>query len=202
MVALHLSGPCCCTVALRPDPLLHCPLLGSSPGALSDEDKGKKTLVLDLDETLVHSSFKPIPQPDYVIPVEIEGRIVDVYVLKRPFVDHFLRTVGHRFEVRADRDRWGGEGRGGEGGVWNRPAEGRAEQGAACFSLSQPVQKGGGPLPCLQPMLCSAFSLNFYALPPPCSNIMCHGCARWLSSPPPWASMPTRCWTCWTRPMW
>lgn len=26
---------------------------------------------------------------------------MDVYVLKRPFVDHFLRTVGHRFEVRA-----------------------------------------------------------------------------------------------------
>jgi TFIIF-interacting CTD phosphatase-like protein len=48
----------------------------------------------------VHSSFKPVPQPDYIIPVEIEGRIVDVYVLKRPFVDHFLRAVGSRFEVR------------------------------------------------------------------------------------------------------
>ena len=60
---------------------------------------GKKTLVLDLDETLVHSSFRPVPSPDYVIPVEIEGRIVDVYVLKRPFVDHFLRAVGQRFEV-------------------------------------------------------------------------------------------------------
>lgn len=53
------------------------------------------------DETLVHSSFKPVPQPDYIIPVEIEGRIVDVYVIKRPFVDHFLRAVGSRFEVRA-----------------------------------------------------------------------------------------------------
>ena len=48
----------------------------------------------------MHSSFKPVPQPDYIIPVEIEGRIVDVYVLKRPFVDHFLRAVGSRFEVR------------------------------------------------------------------------------------------------------
>ncbi|EFN57793.1 hypothetical protein CHLNCDRAFT_34758 [Chlorella variabilis] len=63
------------------------------------QDSGKKTLVLDLDETLVHSSFKPVPQPDYIIPVEIEGRIVDVYVLKRPFVDHFMRAVGSRFEV-------------------------------------------------------------------------------------------------------
>lgn len=68
-------------------------------GPMFPQDAGKKTLVLDLDETLVHSSFKPVPQPDYIIPVEIEGRIVDVYVLKRPFVDHFLRAVGARFEV-------------------------------------------------------------------------------------------------------
>ena len=31
--------------------------------------------MLDLDETLVHSSFKPIPDPDYIIPVEIEGKV-------------------------------------------------------------------------------------------------------------------------------
>lgn len=39
------------------------------------QDAKKKTLVLDLDETLVHSSFKPIPDPDYIIPVEIEGKV-------------------------------------------------------------------------------------------------------------------------------
>ena len=38
-------------------------------GPMSPGDVGKKTLVLDLDETLVHSSFKPIPNPDYIIPV-------------------------------------------------------------------------------------------------------------------------------------
>jgi len=54
-------------------------------GPLPEGDRGRKTLVLDLDETLVHSSFKPIPDPDYIIPVEIEGRVVDVYVLKRPW---------------------------------------------------------------------------------------------------------------------
>lgn len=36
---------------------------------------GKPCLVLDLDETLVHSSFKPVPNPDYVLPVEIEGTV-------------------------------------------------------------------------------------------------------------------------------
>ncbi|GFH05570.1 HAD-like domain-containing protein [Haematococcus lacustris] len=68
-------------------------------GPKIEEDLHKKTLVLDLDETLVHSSFKPIPSPDYIIPVEIDGKLVDVYVLKRPWLDHFMEAVGSRFEV-------------------------------------------------------------------------------------------------------
>ncbi|XP_078455258.1 CTD small phosphatase-like protein isoform X2 [Lampetra planeri] len=36
-------------------------------------DEGKKCMVIDLDETLVHSSFKPIENADFIIPVEIEG---------------------------------------------------------------------------------------------------------------------------------
>jgi RNA polymerase II subunit A small phosphatase-like protein len=68
-------------------------------GQRHPDDVGKKTLVLDLDETLVHSSFKPIPSPDHVLPVEIDGKMVDVYVLKRPWMDHFLDCVGPRFEV-------------------------------------------------------------------------------------------------------
>ena len=51
-------------------------------GPKNPEDLQKPTLVLDLDETLVHSSFKPIPNPDYIIPVDIDGKVVDVYVLK------------------------------------------------------------------------------------------------------------------------
>jgi len=64
-----------------------------------NDDRDKKCLVLDLDETLVHSSFKPIPNPDYVIPVEIEGQIHHVYVLKRPGVDAFLERAGALFEI-------------------------------------------------------------------------------------------------------
>ena len=130
------------------------------------EDRNKKTLVLDLDETLVHSSFKPIPNPDYILPggwppaprtptapasmmagmvsvsgcgrarahapagargarnaraprqrsgrpsrprraaplprppaVDIDGKLVDVYVLKRPWMDHFLSTIGPRWAL-------------------------------------------------------------------------------------------------------
>jgi RNA polymerase II subunit A small phosphatase-like protein len=52
--------------------------------------KGRKTLVLDLDETLVHSQFNAIKTYDYIIPVEMDGRTSNIYVLKRPGVDFFL----------------------------------------------------------------------------------------------------------------
>ncbi|XP_029974500.1 carboxy-terminal domain RNA polymerase II polypeptide A small phosphatase 2 isoform X2 [Salarias fasciatus] len=62
------------------------------------QDQGKICVVIDLDETLVHSSFKPISNADFVVPVEIEGTTHQVYVLKRPHVDQFLSRMGELFE--------------------------------------------------------------------------------------------------------
>lgn len=59
----------------------------------------KKCLVLDLDETLVHSSFQPVPNADLVIPIEMDDGIHYVYVLKRPGVDEFLRRMGEIYEI-------------------------------------------------------------------------------------------------------
>jgi len=70
------------------------PLLGE----LRPDDVTKKCMVIDLDETLVHSSFKPISNADFIVPVEIDGTIHQVYVLKRPHVDEFLRRVGELYE--------------------------------------------------------------------------------------------------------
>lgn len=61
--------------------------------------KHKKTLVLDLDETLVHSSFKPIDDADFQIQIELEGAYHKVFVRKRPFVDEFLLHVAKNWEV-------------------------------------------------------------------------------------------------------
>lgn len=38
----------------------------------------KKCVVVDLDETLVHSSFKPVSNADFIVPVEIDGTIHQV----------------------------------------------------------------------------------------------------------------------------
>ncbi|KAF7728696.1 hypothetical protein EC973_005734 [Apophysomyces ossiformis] len=66
---------------------------------IAQEDRGRKCLVLDLDETLVHSSFKMVPHADFVVPVEIDGQLHDVYVLKRPGVDAFMKRMGEIYEI-------------------------------------------------------------------------------------------------------
>eukprot|EP00747_Dinoflagellata_sp_TGD_P025759 gnl/TRDRNA2_/TRDRNA2_131463_c0_seq4.p1 gnl/TRDRNA2_/TRDRNA2_131463_c0~~gnl/TRDRNA2_/TRDRNA2_131463_c0_seq4.p1 ORF type:complete len:300 (+),score=70.46 gnl/TRDRNA2_/TRDRNA2_131463_c0_seq4:164-1063(+) len=66
---------------------------------LSEQHKGRRTLVLDLDETLVHSSFRKVERADIVINVELEGEHHPVFVLKRPFVDEFLVKMAELYEV-------------------------------------------------------------------------------------------------------
>ncbi|KAA0202696.1 hypothetical protein HAZT_HAZT001184 [Hyalella azteca] len=65
---------------------------------VQERDINKKCMVIDLDETLVHSSFKPISNADFVVPVEIDGTVHQVYVLKRPNVDDFLQKMGDLYE--------------------------------------------------------------------------------------------------------
>lgn len=68
-------------------------------GAIHPNDTGKKCLVLDLDETLVHSSFRAVEGADFVIPVKIEETVHFVYVMKRPGVDEFLLEMAKHYEI-------------------------------------------------------------------------------------------------------
>lgn len=63
------------------------------------QHKGKKTLVLDLDETLVHSSFKPTRTADFIMPIFIEGTRHKVYVHVRPYLEEFLERMSKRYEL-------------------------------------------------------------------------------------------------------
>ena len=59
----------------------------------------KKTLILDLDETLVHSSFTPFEKNDIVLNVDFEGVIYNIYVLVRPDAELFIKTVAKFYEL-------------------------------------------------------------------------------------------------------
>ena len=59
----------------------------------------KKTLILDLDETLVHSGFTPFEKIDIVLNVDFEGVMYNIYVLVRPEAELFIKTVAKFFEL-------------------------------------------------------------------------------------------------------
>lgn len=42
--------------------------------------------------------FQPISNADFIVPVEIDGTVHQVYVLKRPHVDEFLKRMGELYE--------------------------------------------------------------------------------------------------------
>ena len=67
----------------------------------------KKIMVLDLDETLIHShhdgvarpTVKPSTPPDFILRVTIDRHPVRFYVHKRPHVDFFLDTISEWFDL-------------------------------------------------------------------------------------------------------
>ena len=59
----------------------------------------KKTLVLDLDETLVHSSFKKVKNADIKQSIEIDGFIQTVYVNVRPYAEEFIVEMSKYYEI-------------------------------------------------------------------------------------------------------
>lgn len=100
-------------VANEFDPILFIALLPSHAAALQanlhvarpvlpQRSPGKPTLVLDLDETLVHCNANSDGLPgtfDIAFEVKFNNVGCNVFVRKRPHLDHFLLEVSKRFEV-------------------------------------------------------------------------------------------------------
>ncbi|KAJ3036015.1 Nuclear envelope morphology protein 1 [Rhizophlyctis rosea] len=59
----------------------------------------RKTLVLDLDETLIHSTSRGSRNHDHMIEVLVEKHVCLYYVYKRPYCDLFLKTVSKWYNV-------------------------------------------------------------------------------------------------------
>lgn len=68
------------------------------PAALSCT-QSRKSLVLDLDETLVHSQFKLTEHCDLRLEVRVDEFPAVFYVSKRPYLDFFLRTVAQWYDI-------------------------------------------------------------------------------------------------------
>ncbi|EAX89220.1 NLI interacting factor-like phosphatase family protein [Trichomonas vaginalis G3] len=62
-------------------------------------DSGKITLVLDLDETLVHSSFIAVPNADFSFQIGVDANCLGIYVCVRPGAEDFLKTLGELYEL-------------------------------------------------------------------------------------------------------
>ena len=80
---------------LSPQPHKTCYL----PRIQRDRDSNKKTLILDLDETLVHSTFDRCQDSDLVLPVNFEGNDSNIYVKIRPGAINFLQRIHKYYEV-------------------------------------------------------------------------------------------------------
>uniref|UniRef100_A0A0A9BMY8 FCP1 homology domain-containing protein n=1 Tax=Arundo donax TaxID=35708 RepID=A0A0A9BMY8_ARUDO len=57
------------------------------------------TLVLDLDETLVHSTLEHVEDADFTFPVHFNFREHTIYVRCRPYLKDFLERVASMFET-------------------------------------------------------------------------------------------------------
>jgi CTD small phosphatase-like protein 2 len=62
--------------------------------------KSKNTLVLDLDETLVHSNLEQtLTEADFSFPVNFNNQLHIVNVRKRPYLTEFMEFAARHFEV-------------------------------------------------------------------------------------------------------
>lgn len=60
---------------------------------------GRKTLVLDLDETLVHSIFESAGKHEITLTIDFNNHPLTIYVNVRPYMKEFMERVSELYEV-------------------------------------------------------------------------------------------------------
>jgi RNA polymerase II subunit A small phosphatase-like protein len=68
-------------------------------GKVHAEDEGKKTLVLDLDGTLIHTSFEPVAGATFEQRIDMGGEEYIARVFCRPNLERFLEEAASRYEL-------------------------------------------------------------------------------------------------------
>ena len=66
---------------------------------LGENLSGKKTIVLDLDETLIHTCFSEPRHYDFSLKFKENEQNYQLYIQKRPNVDNFLKELNKYFEI-------------------------------------------------------------------------------------------------------
>ncbi|ETB61260.1 hypothetical protein, variant [Plasmodium yoelii 17X] len=77
----------------------HCNLGEFLLGEQKGKNKGRKTVVLDLDETLIHSSLRNDKGNSFRINIELGNEKCFIYVNKRPGVDYFFQEISKYYEI-------------------------------------------------------------------------------------------------------
>ncbi|KAJ0927980.1 putative protein-serine/threonine phosphatase [Helianthus annuus] len=84
---------------LDPQMFIKLPDLSEVETNLSPWKRKSVTLVLDLDETLVHSSLEHCDDADFSFTVFVDFKEHTVYVKRRPYLKEFLERVSEMFQV-------------------------------------------------------------------------------------------------------
>lgn len=100
IIANHIKSPTASKYILPPPPRLF--PLSRNP----EKRRRKKTLLLDLDETLIHSLSRGTPRSlgssgsCHMIELKVNNVATLYYVYKRPFCDFFLKEVSKWFDLQ------------------------------------------------------------------------------------------------------
>lgn len=66
---------------------------------VSAKNSGKPCLVLDLDETLVHSAFGQVAGADFKLELSLDNKPFSIFVIRRPGVEKFLTDLSQHYEL-------------------------------------------------------------------------------------------------------